>query len=457
LTTMALTLLVASGVVLAAGIGSAGAQSSVVGPGESIQKAINAAAPGDTIIVRGVHKEDVVIRKNGIKLRGVGNAVIEVPARAKADSPCSKAFGPGAFCVLGDVNVKTGKLTGQRQRVSDVSVSGFTIRGLNKDTTFMMEGNFARNATVEGNRVTGNVPNGIAFVKSVNTTIAKNHVIGSPETENGIFVDSSSRTKIVNNVVRSITGDHFAIESIESRDTTIAGNDLIGNGSGVQDAGSTGTKILSNDITDSTVVGAISFESTGTKIVSNDIRRSGNTGITIFGSKPANVKVVGNRISGGPWGIWVSNTHGGSFAGNTIHDNCAGMFFEAFTSEPVGDFEVKGNTVENNTRKCPAGLEQGREAFSGIGIALLGASGMEVTGNQISGNIPSGPTPVSGGVVVSTNPFFGGSAKPQPRNNTVMGNHFGRNKPDIFWDETGSGNRFVGNLCNTSVPSSLCN
>src|SRR4029453_19208323 len=70
LVTMALTLLVASGRALAAGVGSAGAKSSVVGPGESIQKAINAAHPGDTIIVRGVHKEDVVIRKNGIKLGG---------------------------------------------------------------------------------------------------------------------------------------------------------------------------------------------------------------------------------------------------------------------------------------------------------------------------------------------------------------------------------------------------
>jgi hypothetical protein len=42
-------------------------------------------------------------------------------------------------------------------------------------------------------------------------------------------------------------------------------------------------------------------------------------------------------------------------------------------------------------------------------------------------------------------------------NNSVIGNHFGRNKPDIFWDESGSGNRFVGNLCNSSVPSRLCN
>src|SRR5687767_9650406 len=122
--TMALTLLVASGLALAAGVGSAGAQSSVVGPGESIQKAVNAADPGDTIVVRGVHREDVVIRKDGIKLRG-DDAVIEPPANA--DSPCSRAFGPEAICVLGDENIKTGKLEGPR--VSDVSVSGFTFRG----------------------------------------------------------------------------------------------------------------------------------------------------------------------------------------------------------------------------------------------------------------------------------------------------------------------------------------
>src|SRR5215207_7640321 len=130
LATMALTLLVASGMVLGAGIGSAGAQSSVVGPDESIQKAVNAAHPGDTIVVRGVHREDVIIRKNGIKLRGEDNAVIEAPTRAKADSPCSKvAGGPEAICVWGDFNINTGKLTGPR--VSDVSVSGFTIRGFN--------------------------------------------------------------------------------------------------------------------------------------------------------------------------------------------------------------------------------------------------------------------------------------------------------------------------------------
>src|SRR5919112_1968011 len=148
LTTMALTLLVAGGVALAVTkIGSAGAQRSVVGPSESIQKAVNAAHPGDTIVVRGVHREDVVIRKNGIKLRGE-DAVIEAPTRAKADSPCSKTFGPEAICVLGDVNFKTQKLTGQR--VSGVSVSGFTIRGFKiaGKVAFGIDVTGARDATV---------------------------------------------------------------------------------------------------------------------------------------------------------------------------------------------------------------------------------------------------------------------------------------------------------------------
>src|SRR5215210_8754131 len=264
LTTMALTLLVASGVALAlTKIGSAGAQSSVVGPGESIQKAINAAEPGDTIVVKGVHREDVVIRKDGIKLRGEDDAVIEVPARAKADSPCSKAFGPGAICIFGDVNIKTGKLTGQRQRVRDVSISGFTIRGFN--STFILERNFARNATFVGNRITGNFANGIAFAKSVHTTIAKNHVA-----EVGILVDSSSRTTIAkNHVIGSPKTDAAGIVVEASSRTTVVGNDLIDDSFGVILIDSTGTKILSNDITDSTASGMLILGSPGTKIVSN--------------------------------------------------------------------------------------------------------------------------------------------------------------------------------------------
>jgi parallel beta-helix repeat protein len=457
--TMILSLLVASGVALATAIGSAQAANKAVGPGESIQKAINAADPGDTIVVRGVHREDVVIRKDGIKLRG-DDAVIEPPA--KADSPCSKTFGPEAICVLGDVNLETFEV---KKRVKDVSVSGFTIRGFKEggrggEPVFSIDLTGTRDATVEDNRTVGNVAGGIVVSGGIDVTVADNDVIGNPKSDAaGILVaDGSLNTKVVKNVVKNYPEGENAIDVIfESTNTTIAGNDLIGNGLGVLVNETTGTKMVSNDITHSTSVGTVILDSTGTKMVSNDIRRYGDTGISIFGPKPANVKVVGNNISGGPAGIYVADTKGGSFAGNTIHDNCAGMFFEANGSkEPVSGFEVKANTVENNTRSCRGGgFDRGHPNVSGIGIGLFGTTDMEVTANHLSGNVPSGPTAFSGGVVVSTDPFFGGSAK--LRNNSVIGNHFGRNKPDIFWDKSGSGNRFVGNLCNTSVPSSLCN
>ena len=431
LATVALTLLVASGVALALGVGSAAADGSVVGPGESIQKAINAADPGDTIVVRGVHKEDVIIRKDGIKLRGE-DAVIEPPA--KADSPCSRLVGPEAICLWGDFNINTGKLTGPR--VSDVSVSGFTFRGFKikgkgGNEAFVIDVYAARNATVVGNRVIGNIPGGMAFGKNVNTTVAKNHVVGNPKNvTKGISVGGDSRnTKVVNNVVRSYPEGTNAIDLEEAIDTTVAGNDLIGNGVGVFGEQNT----------------------TGTKILSNDISRSSIVGIFMTGPKPANAKVVGNNISGGPWGIFITDTHRGSIVGNKVHDNCAGMFFEAFG--PVGNFKVTGNTVADNTRSCRAA--QFDRNFSGIGIALLGASGMEVTANHLSGNVPSGPTAASGGVVVATDPNFGVEAK--PKNNTVSANHFGRNKPDIFYDGSGTGNRFTANLCDKSVPGSLCN
>jgi nitrous oxidase accessory protein NosD len=338
LTTMALTLLVASGVVLAAGIGSAGAQGSVVGPGESIQKAINAADPGDTIVVRGVHREDVVIRKNGIKLRGVGDATLKPPARA--GSPCSKAVGPEGICILGDVDPEAGEVN---EYVKDVSVSGFTIKGF----------------------------------------------------------------------------DEAAIEAVGASNATITGNRAVGSG-------------------DTAIGTALSV---GTKILTNVTRGPGGAGIGL--AEAVNTKISGNDLSGHDFtGIFVGfGSQRGSITANRVHDNnCAGMTFVAIPPGPTADFEVKGNTVTDNRGEC------------GIGIGLFGARRIEVAGNNISGNVPNGQEPDSGGVVVAGNDE--GTA---PRNNTVVANNFGRNKPDIRWDRTGSGNVFGPNNCNSSVPSRLCN
>jgi parallel beta-helix repeat protein len=450
LATVALTLLVASGLALAAGVGSAAADSSVVGPGESIQKAVYAADPGDTIIVRGVHREDVVIRKDGIKLRG-DDAVIEAPPKAKADSPCSNVFGPEGICVLGDVDLQTGKIS---RYVKNVSISGFKISGF-KASGIDVAG--ARDATVTKIRAIGNEI-GIGTGLSVGTKILSNVVRGAGEVDgDGIGLEDSRDVTIAKNNVEG-TSNGAAVHLRGDTNATVVNNDLMDNLYGTSVFDSTATTIFSNDVSRSEFAGAVDIDSTGTRILSNEVSRSGYTGVYVFGQKSQDAKLVGNNISGGPFGIYVEDAHEGSLVGNDLRDNCAGMLFEAFKGEPVGGFKVTGNTVADNTRSCRAARFD--RNISGIGIALLGASGMEVTGNHLWGNVPTGPTPISGGVVVSKDPYFqdtdfGGTQK--PTNNTVSANHFGRNKPDIFWDKSGSGNSFTANLCDTSVPTSLCN
>jgi hypothetical protein len=113
---------------LVGGVGSArAAAGTIVGPGESIQKAVNAADPGDAIIVSGVHHEDVVIRKNGISLLGQDNAVIAPPARV--GSPC----GPSGICILGDVNFKNGTVN---EGVKNVKIGGLTVKNFSGQGIF---------------------------------------------------------------------------------------------------------------------------------------------------------------------------------------------------------------------------------------------------------------------------------------------------------------------------------
>jgi parallel beta-helix repeat protein len=321
---VALSLLVSTGFASAAK-----SKGHVVRPGESIQNAIKAADPGDTIVVTGgVHHGTVTIKKDGISLRGV-DAVLKPPA--KATSPC----GASGFCVNAD----------------NVSISGFTVRNF-RDNGIIAIG--ARNPRFISNRVYNNREYGIA-----------------------------------------------------------------------------------------------AFSSTGTQIIGNFTSGSDDAGIYVGDAPRANATVVGNQTYDNLFGIFVRNARHGKIAANQVHDNCMGMLFLADAPGPAGVFDVRGNRVMNNTRACPAN-EEG-PPISGVGIALLGARGMEIKSNQIMHNVPSGPTGFAGGVVVTKG--FKGTP---PTNNTITGNTILRNKPDIFWDKSGSGNRLKPNDCKTSKPGRLC-
>src|SRR5215471_19154409 len=85
----------------------------VVHPGQSIQAAVNHAQPGDTVLVEpGVYQQAVIIRTDGITLRGSGNfhgGTVIVPPSTPPNNLCTSAFGPTGVCILAKkLNMKTG-------------------------------------------------------------------------------------------------------------------------------------------------------------------------------------------------------------------------------------------------------------------------------------------------------------------------------------------------------------
>jgi parallel beta-helix repeat protein len=332
---------------------SAQVEGLIVRPGESIQEAVDAADPGDTIVVfPGNYQEFVVIRKNGIALRGI-DATLTPPTTAPPTAPPELCENSG-ICVLGRVNSQTGKVS---RYVNDVSVSGFTLQ----DFEF----------------------------------------------------------------------------------------------TGIIAWGARGAKFVNNSAVNNQEYGITAFVSTGTQIISNITSGSDDAGIYVGDSRRANATVAGNETYDNRLGILVRNALRGRIVGNEAHGNCMGVLFIGGAPGAAGQFAVSTNTVHENTRSSCEATEE-LAAISGVGIGLLGSTGVEISGNHIFGNdVPEDvETAYEGGVVVATSPP--GTRETPPTSNSVFGNVLRDNDPDLFWDETGSGNTFADNECVTSDPEGLC-
>jgi len=176
----AMALCAAAG-ALAATAGSAQAATIIVNPGQSIQAAVDAANPGDTVLVRpGNYHEEVLIQKDRIKLQG-SMATISPPPFSS--SPCGSA----GVCVAGNVDFNTGQIFSY---VHGVTVTGFLITGFDD---FGIVAFAAFNSIFTNNHTTGNGEYGITAFSSSSTTIANNVTEGSGEA--GIYIGDSPDSK----------------------------------------------------------------------------------------------------------------------------------------------------------------------------------------------------------------------------------------------------------------------
>lgn len=363
------TVVVLAAVLVAPAYGA----SEVVDPGESIQEAIEAARPGDTIIVRpGTYAESLEIRTEGIRLLGSG-AVLTPPQQAPQTFCNEDEFVVG-MCIVGEANEETFE-TGRL--LPNVTVDGFTMQGFGM----------------------------------------------------GVFAAAT----------RNLTVSH-------------------------------------NYFRDNLAYGAFALSSTGAQFLYNSAQDSGFAAYYIGDSPEANATVRGNRAEGSDIGLFFRAARGARVVDNVFSGNCAGVLASSDPTQ-AGDLTLARNEIFHNDRLCEpeGGHDEGHDgqegneeyqqapeeeqpeeeepSISGAGIILFGTRNVNVRGNNVWGNEPSGQADLAGGIVVMTDPF----TDALPSDITVTRNRSFENKPaDLVWDRTGTEIRFLGNRCVSSQPMGLC-
>ncbi|MFF0549075.1 nitrous oxide reductase family maturation protein NosD [Streptomyces sp. NPDC004311] len=177
--------------------------------------------------------------------------------------------------------------------------------------------------------------------------------------------------------------------------------------------------------------------------IANTVEREGGATDTL------GAVIRGNTLTGNRIGVTVRRVRNLSVAGNTVTGNCGGVFVVGDEGEPgAGDLTIRGNRIHENNKFCKGNSRL--PDIQGVGIVLTGAEETIIRSNSVRGNV--GASPLSGGILLFKS-FVGATNT----DNVIEDNVVRDNKPaDLANQGTGSGNRFLGNRCDTSVPAGMC-
>lgn len=333
--------------------------------GQTIQQTIDAAHPGDRIVVeKGTYQEQLTISKNGISLIG-HDATLEPPSDA-VNNTCSGLAGPtvedptilsqAGICITG-INVHLDDFPGFEHRkfqsvdhtVKEVSVSGFTLNGFSGIGIAVVG---ARDTTVSGNTLIDHNYYGALAVGSTNTVFKHNTVHSAPLPYPyirviGICMDDKKSVSVHDNEI----SEYWIGLCVQTNGANVYKNKVYNSCIGAYvDPTIDGAKVHDNEITgtggncspDNPIFGA-----------------AGVFGIAMFGA--VNTVVKGNTIVHPHGdGIAIMDDFSGAIAsGNLVEkNNVSGPNPAADEFDIHVDTKGTGNVVKKNVcaSSIPAGL-----------------------------------------------------------------------------------------------------